>query len=71
MMNALRGGNARQLPIFPRTHPPLDAQGALLDAWGKPFVFHLLSSQDIEIRSSGPDGEIFTEDDLLVPPPGP
>jgi hypothetical protein len=69
IMNALTGNNPQRLPIFPRKHPRIDAQGRLLDAWGKPFVFHPLSSQHLEVMSCGPDGEIFTTDDIRVPPP--
>lgn len=69
IMNALTGNNPRRLPIFPRKHPRMDASGNLLDAWGKPFVFHPISSQHLEVMSCGPDGEIFTADDIRVPPP--
>ena len=69
IMRALTGNNPRRLPIFPREHSRMDASGNLLDAWGKPFVFHPISSQYLEVRSCGPDGEIFTADDIRVPPP--
>lgn len=68
IMHALTGNNPSKLPIFPRQHPRMDAEGQLLDAWGKPFHFHPQSSQHLEIRSHGPDGEIFTADDLIAPP---
>ena len=66
-MNALRGNNPTHLPIFPLSHPRLDAKGNLLDSWGKPYIFHAVSRDRLEIRSSGPDGEIFTADDLTLP----
>jgi len=66
-MNALRGNNPTKLPIFPLTHPRLDAKGNLLDPWGKPYIFHPVSRDRLEIRSSGPDREIFTADDLTLP----
>jgi hypothetical protein len=66
-MNALRGLNPEQLAIFPFAHPRLDASGALLDAWGKPFFFHQLSRDHVEVRSAGPDGAWYTADDLLAP----
>jgi len=66
-MNALRGNNPTKLPIFPLTHPRLDPKGNLLDPWGKPYVFHAVSRDRLEIRSSGPDREIFTADDLTLP----
>lgn len=69
IMRALTGNNPRRLSIFPRKHPRMDASGNLLDAWGKPFVFHPISSQHLEVRSCGPDGDIFTADDIRVPAP--
>jgi hypothetical protein len=66
IMNALTGNNPGKLPVFPREHPRIDAAGNLLDAWGNPFIFHPVSSQHLEVRSKGPDREIFTEDDIVV-----
>ena len=71
IMNALTGNNPGKLPVFPRRHPRIDARGNLLDAWGNPFIFHPLGSQHLEVRSKGADGEIFTDDDIVVPPPRP
>ncbi|MES2982242.1 MAG: type II secretion system protein GspG [Verrucomicrobiota bacterium] len=68
VMNALTGNNPARLPIFPREHSRMDKKGRLLDAWGNPFIFHPVSSQYLEVRSKGPDGEIFTDDDILAPP---
>lgn len=68
IMNALTGNNPARLPIFPRQHSRLDPKGRLLDSWGNPFIFHPISSQYLEVRSKGPDGEIFTDDDILAPP---
>jgi hypothetical protein len=67
IMNALTGNNPDKLPVFPLTHPRIDAGGNLLDAWGNPFIFHPVSSQHLEVRSKGPDGEIFTDDDIVAP----
>ena len=69
IMNSLTGNNPKKLPVFPRDHSRIDAEGNLLDAWGKPFVFHPISSQYLEVRSCGPDREIFTTDDIVVPAP--
>ncbi len=66
-MNALRGTNATKLPIFPLDHPRLDPAGNLLDRWQQPYRFHPVSRDRLEIRSAGPDREIFTADDLVVP----
>lgn len=67
IMNALTGNNPSGLPIFPADHPRIAEDGSLRDAWGKPFFLHMISSQHIEVRSFGPDGIIFTKDDILVP----
>lgn len=67
ILNALRGNNPSGLPVMPSDHPRLDPDGNLLDAWGHPFVFHSLGSQHLEVRSLGPDGVIFTDDDITVP----
>lgn len=67
IMNALTGNNPGKLPVFPREHPRIDSSGNLLDAWGNAFIFHPVSSQHLEVRSKGPDGEIFTEDDIFAP----
>lgn len=69
IMNALTGNNPDKLPVFPRKHPRIDARGNIIDAWGNPFIFHPIDSQHLEVRSKGPDGEIFTDDDIIVPPP--
>jgi len=66
-MNALRGRNPGKLAIFPAKHPRLDAKGNLLDPWGQPYIFHPVSRDRLEIRSSGRDREIFTVDDLVLP----
>lgn len=66
-MNALRGANPGKLPVFPLQHPRLDSVGNLTDPWGQPYHFHAVSRERMEIRSKGPDGEIFTADDLVTP----
>ncbi len=66
-MNALRGANPEKLAIFPSDHPRLDADGEILDFWGSPFFFHQISANRIEIRSPGPDREMYTGDDITAP----
>ncbi len=66
-MRALAGNNPSGLVVFPVGHRRLDANGALLDAWGTPFAFHPVSRQYLEIRSAGADREMYTADDLVVP----
>jgi hypothetical protein len=67
MMHALAGANPEGLVIFPADHPRIDSARGLLDGWGNPFHFHMISRDHLEIRSAGPDGELFTDDDLLAP----
>lgn len=71
MVHALRGRNPAGLPFLPGDHPRLSPAGELLDAWGRPFFFHLVSSTVIQVRSAGPDGEFYTADDLLAGTPVP
>ncbi len=41
--------------------------GELLDSWGHPYFFHAVSGTQMEVRSAGPDGLLFTADDVIVP----
>jgi hypothetical protein len=68
-VNALTGNNPGRLAFISRDHPAIDAQGQLLDRWGEPFFFHLLGHDALEIRSAGPDRELYTPDDLLTASP--
>jgi hypothetical protein len=68
-VNALTGSNPGRLAFISRDHPAIDAQGRLLDRWGEPFFFHLLGRDQLEIRSAGPDRELYTTDDLLIASP--
>ena len=68
-VNALTGSNPGHLAFISRDHPAIDAQGRLLDRWGEPFFFHLLGREELEIRSAGPDRQLYTADDLLTASP--
>ena len=68
-VNALTGSNPGHLAFISRDHPAIDAQGRLLDRWGEPFFFHLLGREELEIRSAGPDRQLYTTDDLLTASP--
>jgi hypothetical protein len=63
IMNALRGNNPQSLGLFPYEHSRLDEQGQLKDPWDTPYFFHLISRTEIQIRSAGPDREMYTQDD--------
>lgn len=65
ILNALSGNNPRKLVFIARNHSALSSSGALLDRWATPYFFHIQSSQEVEIRSAGPDREFYTSDDLL------
>ncbi len=53
--------------LFPRNHRAI-RDGQLIDRWGTPFWFHPNSSSQMEIRSAGPDKQMFTQDDLILNP---
>jgi hypothetical protein len=55
---------------LPATHPAL-VNGQLVDRWGTPWQIHPLSADVIQLRSAGPDGRLYTPDDLIAPPPAP
>lgn len=60
---ALTGANSLGYAFVPADHPALNARGELCDRWGTPFRFHVLSRQQMEIRSAGPDRRFGTDDD--------
>jgi hypothetical protein len=43
----------------------LNDKGEMLDDWGVPYFFHPVSGSIMEIRSAGPDGRLFTPDDVV------
>ncbi|MBB5035902.1 hypothetical protein [Prosthecobacter dejongeii] len=58
-------GKAPQGIWLPRQSPRI-RDGQLLDRWGTAYWFHPNSSNQIEIRSAGPDKNLFTSDDLIL-----
>ncbi len=62
---ALLGDNERGTKFVDPSTVTLNAKGEMLDAWGHPYFFHAMSGKLMEIRSAGPDGRIFTADDLV------
>lgn len=60
---ALLGANPQRLALLPPGSPAIK-DGQLIDPWGSPYWFHPVSGQEMEIRSAGPDRELFTADDL-------
>lgn len=65
IVNALTGNNPKGLAILPRDHPAINVAGELVDRWQTPFFFHIISRENVEVRSAGEDREMWTTDDLL------
>lgn len=65
----LRGNNPNQLAMVSASSPLFDQDGRLLDRWGNPLVVHPVSSGKIELRSAGPDGVAWNDDDVMVDSP--
>ena len=61
---ALNGDNPRHVHFLDGAR--LNDQGELIDDWGTPYFFHQLSGQQTEIRSAGPDKQMWTSDDLVI-----
>lgn len=61
---ALRGKNKTQTTFLPADAPCFNAQGQVVDRWQSPLFFHVLDQHRIDIRSAGPDKEMWTADDL-------
>lgn len=69
IVRALQGHNRARLVFLPVQHPALNPNGELCDRWGTPFFFHALARDRMEIRSAGPDRQMWTADDVCYPPP--
>lgn len=61
---ALRGQNRHHLRFLPDTHPCFNAQGQIVDRWQTPLFFHVTDPTRIDLRSAGPDRQMWTADDL-------
>ncbi len=59
---ALAGENPKKV-VF--VDPGLLLNGELLDRFGSPYVFHPLKADVMGLRSRGPDGQLWTEDDVV------
>lgn len=62
--DALRGKNKARLRFLPDDSPVFDKQGRIIDRWGTPLYFHAESRDHLDIRSAGPDKQMWTADDL-------
>ena len=63
---ALLGENDKKAAYLPKDCPAIK-NGKLVDRWGTPWWFHPLSGKEMEIRSAGPDRDLFTPDDIVQP----
>lgn len=61
---ALLGRNAAKEVFLMAPHACLNTKGQLVDRWGSLLFFHVRDRDRIDIRSAGPDREMWTADDL-------
>jgi hypothetical protein len=61
---ALLGQNAAKEVFLEAPHACLNAKGQLIDRWGTALFFHVKDRDRVDIRSAGPDREMWTADDL-------
>ena len=66
IVEALTGSNQKSVAVIPLDHSSISSDGELLDRWGSPYHFHSISSQVMEIRSAGPDGKLWSSDDITL-----
>ena len=67
---ALLGLNPAHERFLPREHRALNGRGQLVDRWGAPLFFHSVARGQYAIRSAGPDGKLWTDDDIQRNPDG-
>ena len=69
---SLTGKNTKALAIVPPDFPAVNPDGELIDRWGTPYFFHPVSRRVMEVLSAGPDGLLWTGDDIgSIVPAGP
>ncbi|BCU76835.1 hypothetical protein [Luteolibacter sp. LG18] len=61
---ALLGRNPKHLAYLPANAPFVNVAGQLIDRWGTPYFFHSMTADRTDIRSAGPDRELWTADDI-------
>ena len=60
---ALLGNNLKQIKLEVPVGSQVNGQGEMCDRWGTPYFFHQISKTEMEIRSAGPDRQMWTGDD--------
>ncbi len=63
-VRVFRGANNRGIAFIATEGDWMNAAGEIVDRWDTPFYFHRMSGRQIEIRSAGPDGVHWTDDDF-------
>ena len=63
LVEVLLGKNDYKIVFLSTDHPAINPAGQLIDRWNRPLFFHLESADRLDVRSAGPDGKLFTEDD--------
>jgi hypothetical protein len=66
IMKAVMGGNSAGARLGPPDGQEINEQGELVDQWKTPYFFHQLSKDSMEVRSAGPDRQMWTADDLIT-----
>ena len=60
---ALLGNNLKQIKLEVPAGSHVNGEGQMCDRWGTPYFFHQVSATEMEIRSAGPDRQMWTGDD--------
>lgn len=66
----LLGENLNREAMISEDNPALGPEGELIDRWRTPLFIHPMGAKSLEVRSAGPDTEMFTADDLVILPTG-
>jgi hypothetical protein len=61
--SALLGNNLKQIKLEVPVGSQINGDGQMCDRWGTPYFFHQVSATETEIRSAGPDRQMWTGDD--------
>lgn len=69
LARALTGRNPMRQVFLPPGHPALGTGGHIIDRWGTPYHLHPRGNGAFEVRSAGPDRQLYTADDLVANPP--
>ncbi len=64
IMKSIMAGNPKGATFGPPEGQSTNDRGELTDRWGTPYFFHQLTRDLIEVRSAGPDGRMWNDDDI-------